>query len=147
MDYFIDTMNEGLLQTGQPQDMPLNNWHASIADAMMAVGVLSDDRARYDRGVALYKVRPGVALLHRALFECALRSPNPSSHTGGRGERSVHTLRAAACISWGAAAGRAGARCSQRHEPATCRSEQHTRATCGNHASALKRDPTRAAAR
>lgn len=31
------------------------NWAASVADAMMAVGGLGDDRWRYERGAALYR--------------------------------------------------------------------------------------------
>lgn len=57
MDYYLDNLNPGLLAGPRDARRALwwGNWPASIADAMMAVGVLTDDRARYERGLALYK--------------------------------------------------------------------------------------------
>lgn len=38
-----------------PTPHPKGNWHASVADAKMALGVLTDSRRLYDEGVALYR--------------------------------------------------------------------------------------------
>lgn len=35
--------------------MQFGNWAASVADAMMAFGVLTDDRPRYEKGVTIYR--------------------------------------------------------------------------------------------
>lgn len=45
MDYYIDQLNPELLM-GKPfarRALKYGNWPATMADAMMAVGVLSDD--------------------------------------------------------------------------------------------------------
>lgn len=57
MDYYTDVLNPGLLRGSSEARKVLwyGNWAASIADAMMAVGVLTDDRARYAKGLELYK--------------------------------------------------------------------------------------------
>lgn len=58
MDYYVDVLNPELLRSRSEalRTMFHGNWPASIADAMMAVGALSDDRFRYEKGLALYRV-------------------------------------------------------------------------------------------
>jgi hypothetical protein len=75
MDYYYDVLTK-------QQQIPnhFGNWHATIAEAMMAVGVLADDRGRYKKGVTIYhdtvkhylKVRQGVVnqLMERSLLAC-----------------------------------------------------------------------------
>jgi hypothetical protein len=53
MDHYVDVITPQAIAKGRRNTY--GNWHASVADCMMAVGVLSDDRARYDKGLALYR--------------------------------------------------------------------------------------------
>jgi hypothetical protein len=53
MDHYVDVITPTAVAKGRTNTY--GNWHASVADCMMAVGVLSDDRARYDKGLALYR--------------------------------------------------------------------------------------------
>ncbi|KAI8464660.1 MAG: chondroitin AC/alginate lyase [Monoraphidium minutum] len=55
MDYYVDGLNPGLLKGRAKETVTYGNWPATIADAYMALGVLADDRARYDKGYALYR--------------------------------------------------------------------------------------------
>jgi hypothetical protein len=55
MDYYVDVLNPGLLEGRAKETVWYGNWPATMSDAMMAVGVLSDDRPRYERGLALYR--------------------------------------------------------------------------------------------
>jgi hypothetical protein len=57
MDYYLDKLNPGLLAGPEAarRTLTYGNWPASIADAMMAVGALTDDRPRYERGLKLYR--------------------------------------------------------------------------------------------
>ncbi|GBF87978.1 hypothetical protein Rsub_00690 [Raphidocelis subcapitata] len=54
MDYYADVITPNALVLGRRA--LYGNWHASVADAMMSVGVLADDRDRYEKGLALYRV-------------------------------------------------------------------------------------------
>ncbi|GBF89133.1 hypothetical protein Rsub_01850 [Raphidocelis subcapitata] len=56
LDYFV-SVNTYLLQGRDTARTRLHygNWAASVADAMMAYGVLTDDRARYQKGVTIYR--------------------------------------------------------------------------------------------
>lgn len=49
MEYYYDVLTK-------QQQIPnhFGNWHATIAEAMMAVGVLANDRGRYNKGVVIF---------------------------------------------------------------------------------------------
>eukprot|EP00882_Tetradesmus_deserticola_P018292 GHRQ01019649.1.p2 GENE.GHRQ01019649.1~~GHRQ01019649.1.p2 ORF type:complete len:106 (-),score=25.19 GHRQ01019649.1:859-1176(-) len=49
MDYFYDVLTK-------QRQIPnfFSNWHATIAEAMMAAGVLADDRGRYNKGAIIF---------------------------------------------------------------------------------------------
>ena len=53
MDYFVDQVTT--IALGRGDRNVYSNWHATIADCMMAAGALADDRPRYDKGVALFR--------------------------------------------------------------------------------------------
>lgn len=53
MHYYIDEATPLALKSGKRQ--VYGNWHASVADAYVAIGVLADNRALYDKGRALYR--------------------------------------------------------------------------------------------
>eukprot|EP00879_Flechtneria_rotunda_P022507 GHRR01023758.1.p2 GENE.GHRR01023758.1~~GHRR01023758.1.p2 ORF type:complete len:279 (+),score=87.28 GHRR01023758.1:1347-2183(+) len=72
IDWFVD------VQTGKGIGNFLGNWHSTMAEAMMALGILADDRARYNKGVKLYhatvadylKWGRGSTAYNRILGEC-----------------------------------------------------------------------------
>jgi hypothetical protein len=53
MDHYVDVITPASLRAGRRA--LYGNWHATVSDAMMAVGVLTEDRARYDKGLDLYR--------------------------------------------------------------------------------------------
>jgi hypothetical protein len=53
MDHYIDIITPISLRNGRRA--LYGNWHATVADAYMAIGVLADDRPRYNKGLALYR--------------------------------------------------------------------------------------------
>jgi len=53
MDFYIDVATPDAIKGGRKTTY--GNWHASVADCMMAVGVLADDRPRYDKGLDVYR--------------------------------------------------------------------------------------------
>jgi hypothetical protein len=53
MDYYVDVSTPDAIKAGRKTTY--GNWHASVADCMMAVGVLADDKARYDKGLDVYR--------------------------------------------------------------------------------------------
>lgn len=53
MDHFIDVITPNAVAAGRKN--VYGNWHAAIADCFVAFGVFSDDRARYNKGVSLYR--------------------------------------------------------------------------------------------
>jgi hypothetical protein len=57
MDHYLDVINPGALGGPNKSKKAVmhGNWEASMADAMMAFGVLADDRARYEKGLALFR--------------------------------------------------------------------------------------------
>lgn len=48
MDYYVNELNPGLLNGHAKDTITYGNWPATMADAWMTVGVLADDRARYE---------------------------------------------------------------------------------------------------
>uniref|UniRef100_A0A383V947 Alginate lyase domain-containing protein n=1 Tax=Tetradesmus obliquus TaxID=3088 RepID=A0A383V947_TETOB len=74
MDYYYDVLTK-------QQQIPnhFGNWHATIAEAMMAVGVLANDRGRYNKGVVIFhdtvkhylKWGKGSFAQNRILGECS----------------------------------------------------------------------------
>ncbi|KAI8474482.1 MAG: hypothetical protein J3K34DRAFT_518210 [Monoraphidium minutum] len=55
MDYFVDTLSAYPRQGYDKRKLLYGNWHASHADCFVALGVLSGDRPRYDKGLDLYR--------------------------------------------------------------------------------------------
>ena len=53
MDFYIDAATPAAIKAGRKT--VYGNWHASVADCFMAVGVLGDDRARYEKGLSVYR--------------------------------------------------------------------------------------------
>jgi hypothetical protein len=57
MDFYVDVITPTALGNGRRN--LYGNWHASVADCFMAHGVLADSRARYAKGVDLYRKTVG----------------------------------------------------------------------------------------
>jgi len=55
IDYFVDTLSAYPATNFDKRKLMYGNWHASCADCMMAIGLLSDDRPRYNKGLQLYR--------------------------------------------------------------------------------------------
>ncbi|GBF99458.1 hypothetical protein Rsub_11944 [Raphidocelis subcapitata] len=53
MDYYVDVMTPNAVNAGRKNIY--GNWHASIADAYIAIGVFANDAATYRRGLALFR--------------------------------------------------------------------------------------------
>jgi hypothetical protein len=53
MDWYINTITPIAISNGRKN--VYGNWHASVADAMASLGVLTDNRQLYSQGIALYK--------------------------------------------------------------------------------------------
>ncbi|GBF90830.1 hypothetical protein Rsub_03684 [Raphidocelis subcapitata] len=53
MDHYIDEATPSAVAAGR--NNTYGNWHASVSDCMMAIGVLSDNRPRYEKGLELYR--------------------------------------------------------------------------------------------
>lgn len=52
MDHYIDVITAVNIQLGTKH--LYGNWHSTVAECFMAHGILTDNKARYDKGVGLY---------------------------------------------------------------------------------------------
>lgn len=52
MEYYVDVITQNALSAGT--QTVYGNWHSSIAEAWMAVAVLTDDRTLYDKSLELF---------------------------------------------------------------------------------------------
>lgn len=52
MDYYVSNFTHAAVAAGTPH--LYGNWHSTIAECFVTVGLLTDNRARYEAGLALY---------------------------------------------------------------------------------------------